>query len=115
MTDRLAKLLKRALWVEALWEAYPNRFTLWLWKRAVDRLRQERDAPPPKPVNSPLYGGLLSGLMSANAAKAAARAAQQNSQLAIQHYQNQMQQAAFNTCRSSQRLALGFHDWAPRR
>ena len=39
----IKRLLRRALWMEALHEAYPNRLTFWLWKRAVNKLRAERD------------------------------------------------------------------------
>lgn len=39
----IERLLKRTLWCEALYDAYPNRFTLWLWTRAGNALRAERD------------------------------------------------------------------------
>ena len=40
MIDRL---YTHALWMEGLYEAYPNGFTLWLWERAYRKLRKAHD------------------------------------------------------------------------
>ena len=76
MSATLTRLLKRALWCEALHETYPNRFTLWLWKRAVERLRQERDHPKPKraKINWEFMDPMGSILVGVAGAKTAAKA-----------------------------------------
>ncbi len=40
----LRRALNRTLWMEALYDAFPCRFTLWLWARAGNKLRAIRDS-----------------------------------------------------------------------
>ena len=74
--------IERALWFEALVETYPCRFTLWLLKRAIRRLKRKAAEPVrPKGIEWPCLshfdaiGAFTSGLMAGNAQKVAAEQA----------------------------------------
>ena len=44
MSEHARKLSRYVLWAEALYDAFPCRFTLWLWKRAADKYKAARNA-----------------------------------------------------------------------
>ena len=79
---RIEKLINRALWMEALYIAHPNRLTLWLWSRSVKRMRAEQDAPKAqsrlKGAGGPLSvsGEVFKAMVGARHAKVAAMQAQ---------------------------------------
>lgn len=106
------RALRRTLWCEALYEAFPNRFTLWLWKRAGNQLRALRDrglvtARPARHSANDWYGigGLFDGLVSAKAAKAQRAAHRPPHLLEPEDYWASMQQAGLQNAYQQQMMS----------